>query len=135
MNGIDLSAVKIASKTAPVLSSFGLTIESPAVYTGVAEGAGYQCFGRGEEISVTANATVKLDSVTMELPSEFDTQSTHDAADLFTFTQTTATNASIAIPCGIMTNVAYSEGDVMMLDVEMKALNKESGNILSIDLA
>jgi hypothetical protein len=135
MNGIDVSAVKIASKTAPVLSSFGLTIESPAVYTGVAEGAGYQCFGRGEEISVTANAAVKLDSVTMELPSEFDTQSTHDAADLFTLTQTTATNASISIPCGIMTNVAYNEGDVMMLDVEMKALNKESGNILTIDLA
>jgi hypothetical protein len=34
-----------------------------------------------------------------------------------------------------MTNVAYNEGDVMMLDVEMKALNKESGNILTIDLA
>jgi len=33
MSGIDVSAVKIASKTAPVLSSFGLTIESPAVYT------------------------------------------------------------------------------------------------------
>ena len=135
MNGVDVSAVKIASKTAPVLSSFGLTIESPAVYTGVSEGAGYQCFGRGEEISVTASAQVKLDSVTMELPSEFDTQSTHDSADLFTLTQTTATNASISIPCGILTNVAYNEGDIMMLDVEMKALNKESGNILAIDLA
>jgi len=71
----------------------------------------------------------------MELPNEFDIQSTHDAADLFTLTQTTATNASIDIPCGILTNVAYNEGDIMMLDVEMKALNKESGNILSIDLA
>ena len=135
MSGIDVSAVKIASKTAPVLSSFGLTIESPAVYTGVGEGSGYQCFGRGEEISVTASSQVKLDSVTMELPSEFDTQSTHVATDLLTLTQTTATNASISIPCGILTNVAYNEGDIMMLDVEMKALNKESGNILSIDLA
>ena len=135
MSGIDVSAVKIASKSEPVLSSFGITIDSPAVYTGVAEGAGYACFGRGEEISVTANATVKLDSVTMELPAEFDTQSTHDASDLFTLTQTTATNASISIPCGIMTNVAFNEGDIMMLDVEMKALNKESGNVLAIDLA
>tara|TARA_R100001163_G_scaffold59078_1_gene47685 strand:+ start:7482 stop:8492 length:1011 start_codon:yes stop_codon:yes gene_type:complete len=134
MNGIDVSAVKIASKTAPVLSSFGITIDSPAVYTGVAEGAGYQCFGKGEEIAVTANATVKLDSVTMELPSEFDTQSTHDAADLFTLTQTTAGDASISIPCGIMTNVAFNEGEIMMIDVEMKALNKESGNVLDIDL-
>tara|TARA_R110002167_G_scaffold840_2_gene3605 strand:+ start:634 stop:1644 length:1011 start_codon:yes stop_codon:yes gene_type:complete len=135
MSGIDVSAVKIASKTAPILSSFAVTIDSPAVYTGVDEGAGYACFGRSEEIAITASAQVKLDSVTMELPAEFDTQSTHDAADLFTLTQTTATNASIAIPCGILTNVAYAPGDIMMLDVEMKALNKESGNILAIDLA
>ena len=135
MAGIDVSAISIASKSAPILSSFGITIDSPAVYTGVDEGSGYACFGRAEEIAVTANATVKLDSVTMELPSEFDLQSTHDAAGLFTLTQTTATNASISIPCGILTNVAYNEGDVMMLDVEMKALNKESGNILAIDLA
>ena len=135
MSGIDVSAVKIASKTSPILSSFGVTIDSPAVYTGVDEGAGYACFGRSEEIAITMNATVKLDSVTMELPAEFDTQSTHDAADLFTLTQTTAANASISIPCGVLTNVAYNEGDIMMLDVEMKALNKESGNVLDITLA
>ena len=135
MNGIDVSAVEVAGVDAPVLSSFSVAVESPAVYTGVAEGSGYACFGRGEEIVVTANATVKLDSVTMDLPSSFDGQSAHMATKLLTLTQTTATNASISIPCGIMTNVAYNEGDVMMLDVEMKALNKESGNILSIDLA
>ena len=71
----------------------------------------------------------------MELPAEFDTQTSADLAGLFTLNQTTATNASISIPCGILTNVAYNEGDVMMLDVEMKALNQESGNVLTIDLA
>ena len=71
----------------------------------------------------------------MDIPSDFDTQTTHKATKLLTLTQTTATNASISIPCGIMTNVAFNEGDIMMLDVEMKALNKESGNILAIDLA
>ena len=48
MSGIDVSAVSIASKSAPILSSFGVTLDSPAVYTGVAEGAGYACFGRGD---------------------------------------------------------------------------------------
>tara|TARA_Y100001973_G_scaffold38689_1_gene58226 strand:- start:316 stop:1323 length:1008 start_codon:yes stop_codon:yes gene_type:complete len=134
MAGIDVSETKIYSVN-PVLSAFSLTVDSPAVYTGVDEGNGYACFGRGEEIAVTATATVKLDSATMELPSAFDTQTTHDAADLFTITQTTATATSIAIPCGVLTNVAYNEGDAMMLDVEMKALNKESGNVLTIDLA
>ena len=139
MSGIDVSAIEIAGvgdgSNVPILASFGITIDSPAVYTGVAEGAGYACFGRGEEISVTANTTVKLDSVTMDIPSDFDTQTTHKATKLLTLTQTTATNASISIPCGIMTNVAFNEGDIMMLDVEMKALNKESGNVLAIDLA
>ena len=134
MSGIDVSETKIYS-VSPILSAFSVTIDSPAVYTGVGEGSGYATFGRGEEIAVTATATVKLDSATMELPSAFDTQSTHDAADLFTINQTTDTATSIAIPCGVLTNVAYNEGDAMMLDVEMKALNQESGNVLTIDVA
>ena len=134
MAAIDTSEIKIAS-VAPVLSAFSVTVDSPAIYYGVAEGAGYACFGRSEEIAVTASATVKLDSVTMDLPSTFDTQTAHDAADLFTINQTTDTATSIQIPCGVLTNVAYNEGDAMMLDVEMKALNQESGNVILFDLA
>ena len=129
-----MSELKIAAKSSPILSSFSVTLDSPAVYTGVDEGNGYACFGRGEEIAITAAATVKLDSVTMELPSEFDVQTAHTATDLFVINQTTDTATSIAIPCGVMTNVAYNEGDAMMLDVELKALNKESGNIIAFDL-
>ena len=135
MAALDVSEVKVASKTAPILSSFSVTVSSPAVYTGVDEGNGYAVFGRNEEIEVTASATVKLDSVTMELPSEFDTQTEHDNADLLTLNQTTDTATSIQIPCGVLTNVAYNEGDAMMLDVEMKALNQESGNVILFDLA
>ena len=135
MAGLDTSEIKVASITSPILSSFGVGIESPAVYTGVAEGAGYAAFGRGEEITVTANATVKLDSATMELPSTFDTQTEHDNADLLTLNQATDADTSIAIPCGVLTNVAYNEGDIMMLDVEMKALNNGSDNVITFDLA
>jgi len=135
MAGIDVSELKIAAKSSPILSSFSVTLDSPAIYTGVDEGNGYACFGRGEEIAITAAATVKLDSVTMELPSEFDVQTAHTATDLFVINQATDTATSIAIPCGVMTNVAYNEGDAMMLDVELKALNKESGNIIAFDLA
>ena len=135
MAALDTSEIRVASTTAPILSSFSVTVSSPAVYTGVAEGAGYACFGRAEEIEVTASATVKLDSVTMELPSEFDTQTEHDNADLLTLNQTTDTATSIAIPCGIMTNVAYNEGDIMMLDVELKALNNGSDDVITFDLA
>jgi hypothetical protein len=135
MSGIDVSAVKIGSKTAPVLSSFSLTIDSPAVFTGVDEGNGYACFGRGEEIAVTSSSTVKYDSTTRALISEFDTQSTHDAADAFIIPQTTATKASVTMTSGILTNVALNEGDIMMMDVEHKGVDIGSGNVLLIDLA
>ena len=134
MADLDVSEIKVASKD-PILSSFSVTVSSPAVYTGISEGNGYACFGRGEEIEVTASATVKLDSATMELPAEFDTQTEHDNADLLTLNQTTDTATSIAIPCGIMTNVSYNEGDAMMLDVEMKALNNGSDAVITFDLA
>ena len=134
MAALDVSEIKVASKT-PVLSAFSVTVSHPAIYTGVDEGNGYAAFGRNEEIEVTASATVKLDSATMELPSEFDTQTEHDNADLLTLNQTTDTATSIAIPCGIMTNVSYNEGDAMMLDVELKALNNGSDAVISFDLA
>ena len=134
MAGIDVSAIKIFSLV-PILSAFSVSIDSPAIYTGIDEGNGYACFGRGEEIAITASATIKLDSVTRGLPDSFDTQTTHDNADLFTINQTTATATSIDIPCGILTNVAYNEGDAMMLDVEMKALNNGSDAPISFNLA
>ena len=134
MADLDVSEIKVASKD-PILSGFSVTVSHPAVYTGVDEGNGYACFGRNEEIEITASATVKLDSETMELPSEFDTQTEHDNADLLTLNQTTDTATSIRIPCGIMTNVAYNEGDIMMLDVELKALNNGSDTVITFDLA
>ena len=134
MSALDVSELRVASKT-PILSSFSVTVASPAVYTGVNEGLGYACYGRGEEIEITGSATVKLDSATMELPSEFDTQTVHDNADLLTLNQNTDEATSIRIPCGVMTNVAYNEGDIMMLDVEVKALNNGSDDPITFDLA
>lgn len=118
-----------------VLNSFGVTIDSPAVYMGTSI-TGYDAFARGSEISVTATAQVKYDSVTRGFINSFDSQSTgdHDAADAFTMTQTTATDCSIAIPSAVLTNVELSEGDIMMLDVEMKAVSLGSGNIITFDL-
>ena len=134
MAGIDVSEIKIFNIT-PVLSAFSVTIDSPAIYTGIDEGKGYACFGRGEEIAITASATVKLDSVTRGLINSFDTQTAHQNTNMFTINQTTDTATSFAIPCGVLTNVAYNEGDAMMLDVEIKALNNGSAAPIAFDLA
>ena len=136
MSGIDVDEVKVMSVN-PVLSAFSLTVDSPAIYTGVAEGVGYNSFGRAAEIAITSTATVKYDSVTRPLINTFagGTNQEHDAADCFTINQTTDAVTSILMPCGVMTDVAFNEGDAMMLDVEMKALSDGSTAPLTITLA
>ena len=116
-----------------VMTSFDVTVESPAVYTGF-NANGYEAFGRGEEISITANANVKYDSATRPLYHNFNTQSDHKEADFFTMTQGTATDCSIAIPDGILTDVTFNEGDMMMLGVAMKAVTGDHAPI-TFDLA
>ena len=135
MAGLTSGSIKVYSVN-PVLSSFGITIDSPAVFTGV-DSNGYRAFARSAETAVTASATVKLDSVTRDLPQTFNTQAsaTADDADCLTLTQGTATNFSISMPSGVLTNVAYNEGDVMMLDIDLKAVNIGSGNVLTVDVA
>ncbi len=127
------AATTINSIASTVLSSFSVTIDSPAVYTGVAA-TGFAAFARGPELAVTCAAQVKYDSVTRPLLNNFNTQTAHDAADFFTMTQASATDCSIAIGAGVLTNAALSEGDVMMLDIEGKAVNV-GNNIISFDLA
>ena len=135
MAGLTSGSISVYSLN-PILSAFGVTIDSPAVFTGV-DTNGYKAFARAAETAITATATVKLDSVTRDLPQTFNTQGsvTADDAGCLTLTQGTATNFSISMPSGVLTSVAYNEGDVMMLDVEMKAVNIGSGNVLTVDVA
>ena len=126
-------ATTINSIASTVLSSFSVTVDSPAVYSGVAA-TGFAAFARGAELAVTCAAQVKYDSVTRPLINSFNTQSAHDAADFFTMTQASATDCSIAIGAGVLTNAALSEGDIMMIDVEGKAVNV-GNNIIAFDLA
>ena len=116
-----------------IMTSFDVTMESPAVYTCFSSN-GYEAFGRGEEISVTANATVKYDSATRPIYHTFNTQANHLEDNLFTMTQGTATDCSISMPDGILTDVTFNEGDMMMLDVAMKAVTGDHAPI-TFDLA
>ena len=120
------------NSVATVLGGFSVTIDSPAVYMGFSA-TGYAAYARAPELSVTATASVKYDSVTRVILNNFNTQTAHDAADMLTLTQATAHNCSIAMIAGVLTNVALSEGDIMMLDVDIKAVNKGSA-IISFDL-
>jgi hypothetical protein len=135
MAGLTQGELNVYNVT-PILSSFAVTIDSPAVYTGV-DTNGYKAFGRGPETAVTASASVKLDSVTRDLPQSFYTQASQTAQDTngLTLNQNTDTDFSIAIPRVVMTSCAYNEGDIMMLDVELKAAVNGTDNLLTVDVA
>ena len=127
-------ATTVNSIASTVLNSFSVAIDSPAVYTGFSA-AGYDTFARASELAVTAEVQVKYDSATRDILNNFNTQSTHDAAGMLVLTQATATDCSIAIGAGVLTGAALSEGDIMMMDVSIKALNLGSDNVLEFNLA
>lgn len=130
---LNTSAIKLGNITAPVLSSFGFTIEAPAIYTGFSA-TGYHSYARGSEFTVTGNATVKYDSVTRDLYHNLNNQ-TATISNLFVMPQTTAADCSISLPLGFLTDVTFNEGDAMMLDVSVQGVTDGSANIATITLA
>ena len=115
-----------------VLNSFTTAIDYPAVFTGVTS-TGYEVVSRGAECSVTHDCQVKYDGNTKGLVSSFDTQTAALAENMFIITN----NGKFGIDTanGVLTNVAYSEGDIMMLDVSIKAVDDGTDELLIIDLS
>ena len=119
-----------------VLNSFTTTIDYPAVFTGITS-TGYEIVSRGAECSVTHDCQVKYDGETKILPHNFDTQ--HESGtgvkDGNTFIVTNNGSFGIQTDNGVLTNVAFSEGDIMMLDISIKAVDDGTDALLVVDLS
>jgi len=125
--------IYVGAIQAPVISSFNVTIESPAVFSGFTS-SGYHSFGRGSEFTVTANASVKYDNTTKDLYHTFNAQTAPTEGNFFAIPQP-SNNCGISMPDGILTDVAFNEGDIMMLDVAMQGVSDGSSAVISLDLA
>jgi len=125
------SVTKVYNKDA-MLNSFTTTIDYPAVFTGISS-TGYQAVARGAECSVTHDCQVKYDSETKGFVNSFDTQTAAMAENTFII----ANNGKFGVDTanGVLTNVAYSEGDIMMLDVSIKAVDDGTDALLIVDLS
>ena len=125
------SGVKVFALDA-VLNSFTTTIDYPAVFTGITS-TGYEVVSRGAECSVTHDCQVKYDGNTKGLVNSFDTQTAALAENMFIITN----NGKFGIDTanGVLTNVAYSEGDIMMLDCSIKAVDDGTDELLIVDLS
>ena len=115
-----------------ILNSFTTTIDYPAVFTGITS-TGYEVVSRGAECAVTHECQIKYDGETKTLVSTFDGQSAAKAEEMFIVTN----NGKFGIDTanGVLTNVAYSEGDIMMLDCAIKAVDDGTDELLIVDLS
>lgn len=119
-----------------IMSSFSMTMENPAVFTGVTS-TGYEVISRAGEFSVTLDATVKYDGHTRGSFERFNNQTQEGA----TAAQPTllnhqlalaADNFGISIPKTVLTNVAFNEADVMMLDLSVKGVGDGSNPLVEV---
>ena len=113
-----------------IMSSFTTAIESPAVFTGVASD-GFEVVSRGSEIAVTANAQVKYDGNTKGFINSFDTQTAALSGNMLVITNDA--NFGVVIENGVFTDVALSEGDLMMLDCSIKSVDDGTDALVEFD--
>ena len=119
-----------------VLSAFTLTLENPATFVGLST-TGYETVSRAGEFSATLDVPAKYDVNTEPLIASFNNQTQQGA----TAAQETKLNHQdaladgsfgISMPKTILTNVAFNEGDVMMLDVSAKAVGDGSNALVEV---
>ena len=124
------SGVKLYGVDA-VLNSFTTTIDYPAVFTGITS-TGYEVVSRGAECAVTHDCQVKYDGNTKDMISNFDGGAVKAEN---TFIIVNDGKFGIDTANGVLTNVALSEGDIMMLDCSLKAVDDGTDALLEVDLS
>ena len=116
-----------------IMQSFTATIDHPAVFTG-ASSTGFHSANRGPECAVTVDAQVKYDSDSKGFINEFDAQTAVNT-DSDMFVMVNDNDYGIDVLNGFFTNVALSEGDIMMLDCSIKAVDDGTNPLITFDLA
>ena len=121
---------QIAGVNGLLLSSFSLTLDNPATFHGATTN-GYELCARAGEFSATLDVTVKYDDKTEDMFEVLNGQSTgasKGATILNNDASLTDANFGISFPASVLTNVAFNEGDIMMLDLSVKALGSGIGS-------
>ena len=121
---------KIVGVNGLLLSSFSLNLDNPATFHGVTT-AGHELVARAGEFSATLDVTAKYDDKTEDMFEVFNNQSTgasKGATLLNNDASLSDANFGISMPASILTNVAFNEGDIMMLDISVKALGSGVGS-------
>ena len=118
---------KICNKNGLIVNSFSLNLDNDAIFTGVDSNGNFEAVTRASEFSVTADFNIKYDSKSESMISAWQTQ-TGDSGQTTMNDDGGPTDGTFGfnIAKSAYTNAAYSEGDIMNMDVSIKALG--SGN-------
>ena len=114
----------VANISNVLVNSFSLIVENDMVFSGITT-TGYESCARVGEISATADFNIKYDDNTDVMFENFHDQAAGatEGATLMSVDGTPSDGSfEFKFEKSIMTNVAFSEGDVMGLDVSVKAL-------------
>jgi len=106
-------------------TSFALNIENDAYFVGYTKAGGHQVIGRAPEMNITCDMSAKYDNLTEPLIATFQTQTGSGSVAVTQLSEdstVSASNFGFKISSGVLTSVAYNEGDTMMLDASVKAL-------------
>lgn len=120
----------IAGHSNVLVNSFTLNIENDVVFAGACS-TGYESASRVGEVSATADFNVKYDDNTDVMFENFTDQVT-GASEGATLMATDASPSDgefeFKLEGSVITNVAFSEGDMMALDVSVKAVGAGIGS-------
>ena len=107
-----------------IMSNFTLNLTNDATFVGLVS-TGYEVISRADEFSATLDATIKYDDKCQAFFENFQDQATgasEGATLLNDDSSLTDGTFGISMPASVMTNVAYNEQAMMMLDVSVKAI-------------
>ena len=111
-----------------VVNNFSLNLENDAVFTGYDANGNFETVSRAPEFSATADFNVKYDTTSEPMLNTWQTQTGSSGITLMN-NDVSITDGAFGFEMGLSayTNVAWSEGDAMALDVSVKALGSGTG--------
>lgn len=124
----------IAGTANAVLSSFSLDLVNPVVFSGISAG-GFEVATRSGEVGATASFSVVYDDNFVGMFNAFNSQTTGTSTGITLMGSDNDPGDGafeFQMPKSIITDVAFNEGSVMMLDISVKAIG--SGITSSADL-
>ena len=114
----------LANQSDVLVNTFTLNVENDLVFAGITS-TGYESVSRVGEINANADFNVKYDDNTDVLFQNFHDQTTGASiGQTLMSTDTTPSDGEFEFKFAgsVLTNVAFSEGDMMALDVSVKAV-------------